>query len=69
VRDGENQYHAIFDNARSAIVHASTPATALVAYDAGVELSGPQGKQRTVPVKDFFLAPDASRDSSIRTCV
>lgn len=62
VRDGENQYHAIFDNAQSAIVHASTPATALVAYDARVELSGPQGKQRTVAVKDFFLAPDASRE-------
>jgi xanthine dehydrogenase YagS FAD-binding subunit len=62
VRDGENQYHAIFDNAQSAIVHASTPATALVAYDARVELSGPQGQQRTVAVKDFFLAPDASRE-------
>jgi xanthine dehydrogenase YagS FAD-binding subunit len=62
VRDGENQYHAIFGNARSAIVHASTPATALVAYDARVELSGPQGKQRTVAVKDFLLAPDASRE-------
>jgi xanthine dehydrogenase YagS FAD-binding subunit len=62
VRDGENQYHAIFDNAHSAIVHASTPATALVAYDACVELSGPQGKQRTVAAKDFFLAPDANRE-------
>jgi xanthine dehydrogenase YagS FAD-binding subunit len=62
VRDGENQYHAIFDNRRSAIVHASTPATALVAYDARVELSGPQGKQRTVALKDFFLVPDASRE-------
>ena len=62
VRDGENQYHAIFDNRRSAIVHASTPATALVAYDARVELTGPQGKQRRVPLKDFFLAPDARRE-------
>jgi xanthine dehydrogenase YagS FAD-binding subunit len=62
VRDGESQYHAIFDNARSAIVHASTPATALLAYDARVELSGPQGQRRTVAVRDFFLAPDASRE-------
>jgi xanthine dehydrogenase YagS FAD-binding subunit len=62
VRDGENQYHAIFDNARTAIVHASTLATALVAYDARVELSGPQGRKRTIAVKDFFLAPDASRE-------
>lgn len=61
-RDGENQYHAIFDNARSAMVHASTLATALVAYDARVELYGPQGKQREMALKDFFLPPDMTRD-------
>jgi xanthine dehydrogenase YagS FAD-binding subunit len=61
-RDGENQYHAIFDNARSAMVHASTLATALVAYDARVELYGPQGKQREIALKDFFLPPDMTRD-------
>ncbi len=33
---GEHQYHAIFDNAECALVHASTPATALVAYGAQV---------------------------------
>jgi xanthine dehydrogenase YagS FAD-binding subunit len=67
VRNGENQYHAIFDNSRSGIVHASTPATALVAYDARVELSGPESKQRTVALKDLFLAPDPSheRDTAI----
>jgi len=61
-RDGENQYHAIFDNAQSAMVHASTPATALLAYDARVELSGPRGKQRGVALKDLFLPPDMKRD-------
>jgi xanthine dehydrogenase YagS FAD-binding subunit len=61
-RDGENQYHAIFDNARSAMVHASTLATALVAYDARVELYGPQGQQREMALKDFFLPPDMTRD-------
>jgi xanthine dehydrogenase YagS FAD-binding subunit len=60
-RDGENQYHAIFDNARSGMVHASTPATALVAYNAHVELSGPQGKQRGVALQDFLLPPDMTR--------
>ena len=63
VRTGENQYHAIFDNARGAMVHASTPATALVAYDAGVELCGPNGAQRTVPLREFFLAPEPHRES------
>src|SRR5262249_53392354 len=31
---GDGRYEAIFDNARSSLVHASTPATALVAYGA-----------------------------------
>jgi xanthine dehydrogenase YagS FAD-binding subunit len=44
------------------MVHASTPATALVAYDARVELSGPQGKQREVALQDFLLPPDMTRD-------
>ena len=63
VRSGENHYHAIFDNSRSALVHASTPATALVAYDARVELSGPNGRQRTVPLSEFFLPSELHRDS------
>lgn len=61
-REGENQYHAIFDNGISAMVHASTPATALVAYDAHVELAGPLGKRRIVALRDFFLPPDMTRD-------
>ena len=59
---GENQYHAIFDNQESAMVHASTPATALVAYGAEVELTAKTGETRVVQLKDFLLAPDASRD-------
>lgn len=57
VRDGENQFHAIFDNAATAMVQASTPATALVAYDASVELVGRGGRRRTVKLADFFLPP------------
>ena len=60
--EGENQYHAIFDNARTPMVHSSTPATALLAYDASVELVGPQGKSRTVAMKDLLLPPDMKRD-------
>jgi xanthine dehydrogenase YagS FAD-binding subunit len=63
VRDGENQYHAIFDNAGCAMVHASTPATALVAYDARVELTGPNARQRTVPLREFFLPPELHREN------
>ncbi|OJT24450.1 hypothetical protein BO221_14950 [Archangium sp. Cb G35] len=63
VRSGENQYHAIFDNQRSVMVHASTPATALVAYGASVELTGPGGKTRVVPVSEFLLPPDMKRST------
>jgi xanthine dehydrogenase YagS FAD-binding subunit len=61
-REGENQYHAIFDNARTAMVHSSTPATALVAYGASVELVGPNGRARTVAVEDLLLQPELKRD-------
>jgi xanthine dehydrogenase YagS FAD-binding subunit len=59
---GESQYHAIFDNERSALVHASTPATALIAHGACVDVTSEDGHTRTVALKDFLLAPDASRD-------
>lgn len=66
-RDGENQYHAIFDNARTAMVQASTPATALVAYKASVDLVGAKNRQRNVPLSEFFTPPEmqAERDSVI----
>ncbi|MEO7270848.1 MAG: FAD binding domain-containing protein [Vicinamibacterales bacterium] len=59
---GQHQYHAIFDNGASAMVHASTPATALVAYRASVELSRGPGQSRTVALESFLLPPDARRD-------
>jgi xanthine dehydrogenase YagS FAD-binding subunit len=59
---GENQYHAIFDNQVSAMVHASTPATALTALGAGVELSQGAGRSRTVPIGAFLRPPAAARD-------
>jgi xanthine dehydrogenase YagS FAD-binding subunit len=66
-REGENQYHAIFDNTRTAMVQASTPATALVAYKASVDLVGPQRKERNVLLSDFFIPPEmrAERDTLI----
>jgi len=54
---GEHQYHAIFDNAECSLVHASTPATALVAYGAQVHLAGPGGRERTVPLPEFLRPP------------
>jgi xanthine dehydrogenase YagS FAD-binding subunit len=62
VHAGENQYHAIFGNAQSAMVHSSTPATALVAYDASVQLSDARGQTRTVPLHEFLLPAGRTRD-------
>jgi len=55
---GENQYHAIFDNQSCAIVHPSTPATALVALGATLELANSEGGSRNILLKDFFVLPD-----------
>ena len=56
---GENQYHAIFGQDGCAIVHPSTAATALVAFDASVELVGARGARRTVTLENFLLGPEA----------
>lgn len=58
----QSQYGAIFDNAKSTMVHASTPATALLAYGASVHVAGKQGKSRTIALSDFLLPPEFERD-------
>ena len=55
---GENQYHAIFGHDGCAIVHPSTAATALVAFNATVEMVGAEGAKRVVALETFFLTPD-----------
>lgn len=66
-QDGENEYHAIFDNRTCAIVHPSGMAVPLVAMDARVELTSSQGK-REVPLEQFFISPeqDVTRENIIR---
>jgi xanthine dehydrogenase YagS FAD-binding subunit len=44
------------------MVHASTPATALLAYDAEVEVASTEGRSRRIALKDFLLPPDARRN-------
>jgi xanthine dehydrogenase YagS FAD-binding subunit len=55
---GENQYHAVFGHSGCAIVHPSTVATALVAFNAKAELVGARGAKRVVALEAFFLTPD-----------
>jgi xanthine dehydrogenase YagS FAD-binding subunit len=61
LQEREHQYHAIFDNTATAMVHASTPATALIAYGATVHLKRPGG-ERSILAKDFLLPPNMTRD-------
>jgi len=58
----EHQYHAIFDNRQTVMVHASTPATALVAYDASVHLTLAGGTSRKVVLADFLIPPSMTHD-------
>lgn len=55
--EGENRYHAVFGNEVCAIVHPSATATALVALEAQIELTGPKEK-RELALEDFFLTPE-----------
>ncbi len=65
-QDGENQFHAIFNNGLCAIVHPSSMGCALVALGASIELTGPKDK-RTVKLEEFFTLPsvDLKRENSI----
>ena len=62
-RDGENQYHAIFDSGICRAVHASDPAVALVALDATVHLVGRDSSRRRVPMAALF---DGAASNALR---
>jgi xanthine dehydrogenase YagS FAD-binding subunit len=65
-QDGENEYHAIFDNELCAIVHPSAVAVALVALGGSIELTGGRGKRQTA-LEQFFVRPeeDVQRENRI----
>jgi len=66
-QDGENQYHAIFDNHICAIVAPSSAAVPLMALNAQLELTSKDGK-RTVGLEKFYLTPEqnVTREHSLR---
>jgi len=53
---GENQFHAIFGNGPTHIVHPSSLAVPVVAYGAKFRLVGPNG-ERIVDAADYFTMP------------
>ncbi len=55
--EGENKYHAIFENVTCNIVHPSNLAPALWAFDAVISVTGPKGSKE-IPIKDFWVLPE-----------
>ena len=61
-REGENQYHAILEGGPCYIVHPSDPAVALTALEATVVISGRGGRERSLPIGDFYVTPEERLD-------
>jgi len=65
-QEGENEFHAIMNNQTCASVHSSSVSTALMAFNATVEIAGPNGKTRSVVMNEFFVDPETdSRTENI----
>jgi xanthine dehydrogenase YagS FAD-binding subunit len=63
IPEGDNRYHAIFDNAGPAyFVHPSSLAPALIALGATLEIAGPKSKTRQVAVAEFFRTPKTAEE-------
>lgn len=62
---GQNENHAIIDNGSCVSVHASSIATALMAFNARVVITGVNGKKREVAMDEFFVP--ASKDIAMET--
>jgi xanthine dehydrogenase YagS FAD-binding subunit len=54
---GENDYHAILEGGPSFIVHPSDSAPALVALGATARIVNGSGRERLVPMAQFFVLP------------
>ena len=69
VREGDNRYHAIFDNDGEALfVSPSSLGPALIALDATLVVVGPKEKKRTIAAAKFFQTPKSAteRETALR---
>ena len=57
---GLNQYDAIMDYGTCPAVAPSSSAVALLGLNAGIELTSAKNGKRTVPIKEFYVPPDAN---------
>src|SRR4029078_7208347 len=55
-QDGENDYHAIFDNRVCAIIHPSGMAVPLVAMNSRAEITTKKGKSEGA-LEEYFVSP------------
>ena len=62
---GENENHAIIDNGSCVSIHASSIATALMAFNASVIVVGEDGKKRAILMDEFFVT--AAKDIAMET--
>jgi xanthine dehydrogenase YagS FAD-binding subunit len=60
--DGENQYHAIFDNGKCAAVEASNLAPALIALEGKITIRG-KGGEKTVGAEEFYAVDDVTKET------
>jgi xanthine dehydrogenase YagS FAD-binding subunit len=60
--EGENQYHAVMNNGKCAMVHPSSTAVPLLAMNAQVEITSKHGK-RTVAMSAFYIPPEKSLEN------
>jgi xanthine dehydrogenase YagS FAD-binding subunit len=65
--EGENQFHCVFGGDVCFIVHPSDTASALVALEATIRATGPNG-DRSVPAAQFFILPstDYARENVLQ---
>ena len=62
--EGENKYHAIFDNTTCNIVHPSNLGPAFMAHDAEVQILGPKG-ERKLSIHEFWVRPEEDMRTEI----
>ncbi len=67
-QNGENEFHAVMNNGTCASVHASSVATALMAFEAKIEISAENGQTKEVSINDFFVTPyqDIKNENSLK---
>lgn len=58
--EGDNRYHAIFNNKDAQFVNASSLAPALIALGAKAIVRGPKKAEREVAIADLFRVPSSS---------